>query len=1337
MIIVTPCLVYRSHRKQDINVIVIMADNDESSNSSLHEIEEHLTEVENGLIGRRGRGRAFFDSVHIMLGSLRQSLERHTEHHPTDNSSTSERGANLAERLQTAEFSLSNRVPLEILRSSQFLPVRTSARGLVSFRQVNPVTRISMHKAESNEEEKTDQTGSPIPQQERPEMDRSKSHLVVSRVQEDLLMDADMDLHEDGEMALLSGIEEATSKGGETSSEMDVEVEVSDHFLEEPKKSVLLPKRSLERMGSLSRGISGSISLPQEERDSFDYALYSWGPVASHSLHDDSKARTVEESHVSSTSRLGRLAGVLSVACGPKHSAFATNQGEIFTCGDNCSGAVNPTRRDLTEVERPSMLENLGSTMIRQVSCGWDHTAALTSAGAVLTWGNNEAGQLGHFKPPSADSPTSFCYPKTMFLGPGTRAASVSCGDRFTLVLTTRMSVLVCGVPSIAGYRAGKDEKVSVPRLPCAVPALVGLPLASISAGKDHAVVLTAHGSAYAWGSNVSSCCGRPYPTELSSPVPILMPTSQLQTPLGASPFPNWATWQEGSAVSLADDVAVVHATCGHDHTVLVTRSGRLLVCGSNDQGQLGLDVKEIVQNVEVVNHPDSSRHFTSAEAGEKNTLILDDAGDVWQMGSETGGCLKRVLIGKHIITIAAGGKLCVAVTADGGTNLQFSMTEDEEISAASGTVIARSLESLVEKVSEEMQDDDSPLSPDARELVSRTEELLKYPAVMNSLFVDPNDLDLLYMEISKVSIPKLQRALALAIEKSIQAGLKNLQSENARMIYPESVLCLLHYIRFFDRAEDSEIQFDTRGDCIISLCEAFLSVPYEGFKALMVWMTLYPRESFVRMLVKPLLSQLSKTLRIDVDSNGVQHMQISRRAVPVIVTVLRWLHRASERANNALPEDFYSKAVSKIPLETLYEDLRILKTATKEQSSHTFLICACPFLIPPSTKRDLLHVESQVHMMKAVTETARLKLSEGGGEGELTIEPFFVLEIEREHILEHTLEKIRKSDPLNLRKKLIVKFTGEEGVDAGGVTREFYQLLSEELFDSNCGMWTRRFGDEITWFNSECTWDQEGYELVGVLVGLALYNGVLLDVHFPLAVYRKLLGLPLGLEDLVDEELKKGLQQLLDYEGDDVEDIFCLTFEVIWMDMGEERQVELKPDGSSIAVTGSNKEEYVLLYVKWILVDSVQLQADAFKKGVMRILESSSLDLFRPEELELFAVGTPELDFSALEGNSVYEGGYTKESAVVKNLWRFIKNADSESHMEFLKFVTGASRAPIGGLGALPFKVQRAGIDSNQLPTSHTCFNTLLLPDYGDNYEKLADRLGRAILECEGFGLQ
>ncbi len=74
-------------------------------------------------------------------------------------------------------------------------------------------------------------------------------------------------------------------------------------------------------------------------------------------------------------------------------------------------------------------------------------------------------------------------------------------------------------------------------------------------------------------------------------------------------------------------------------------------------------------------------------------------------------------------------------------------------------------------------------------------------------------------------------------------------------------------------------------------------------------------------------------------------------------------------------------------------------------------------------------------------------------------------------------------------------------------------------------------------------------------------------------------LGLALGLEDIMDEELRRGLKQLLDYQGDDVEDVFYLTFESTWTEMAEKRRVaELKPDGVNIiSVTKANKEEFVL----------------------------------------------------------------------------------------------------------------------------------------------------------------
>merc|ERR1712238_51759 len=354
----------------------------------------------------------------------------------------------------------------------------------------------------------------------------------------------------------------------------------------------------------------------------------------------------------------------------------------------------------------------------------------------------------------------------------------------------------------------------------------------------------------------------------------------------------------------------------------------------------------------------------------------------------------------------------------------------------------------------------------------------------------------------------------------------------------------------------------------------------------------------------------------------------------------------------------------------------------------------------------------------------------------EFKFKPYYVLALDRKHLLPQTLQAVASATTTELRKSLKIVLKGEDGVDAGGVTKEFFQLLCEKLFDVNTGMWTTSSTND-TWFNPDCTWNGEGYYLVGVLCGIAVYNSVILDVRFPHAIYRKLLRLPLGLEDLIDEDVRKGLKTLLDYDADDAEEVFCLNFEITWMVLGKEQKKELKVGGSDIAVTSENKEEYVMLYVKWLLVDSIESQYGEFERGFMKVMEYSSLEILLAEELELLVTGTPELDFYALEKASEYEGGYEKDSPVVANVWKWIQSASLSTQESFLKFCTGSSKAPIGGLSEMPFKIRRAGADSMQLPTAHPCFNTLLVSDYGDDYEKLADRLGRAVIECEGFGLQ
>ncbi|KAK9708462.1 hypothetical protein K7432_009630, partial [Basidiobolus ranarum] len=383
---------------------------------------------------------------------------------------------------------------------------------------------------------------------------------------------------------------------------------------------------------------------------------------------------------------------------------------------------------------------------------------------------------------------------------------------------------------------------------------------------------------------------------------------------------------------------------------------------------------------------------------------------------------------------------------------------------------------------------------------------------------------------------------------------------------------------------------------------------------------------------------------------------------------------------------EFYNDAIN--------EQIEIKEDFPRYKTKDGFSFCNHPFILNPATKSDILKVESMVQMRHELQNAFFRALLIGVNS------PYLVLEIRRSDIIRDALFQLEAKSTEDLKKQLRVQFVGEEGVDEGGVQKEFFQLVVSEMFDRKYGMFTFNEESRSCWFISNPLVDEaqlEEYRLIGRLIGLAIYNSVILDVRFSLGLYKKLMGQKVSITDLksFDPMLVHGLEQLLEFEGD-VVSAFERTFQIENEYLDGRYTYDLKPGGEDIKLTEENKKEFVDLYVDFILNKSIEKQFDAFKEGFDNVCAGSAIQLFRPEEVEQLICGSSDLDFEALERVTQYDGGFSKDSSVIKNFWEIVHRFTEEQKKKLLFLATGTARVPIGGLSKLQFVIAKNGGDSN-----------------------------------------
>jgi len=361
---------------------------------------------------------------------------------------------------------------------------------------------------------------------------------------------------------------------------------------------------------------------------------------------------------------------------------------------------------------------------------------------------------------------------------------------------------------------------------------------------------------------------------------------------------------------------------------------------------------------------------------------------------------------------------------------------------------------------------------------------------------------------------------------------------------------------------------------------------------------------------------------------------------------------------------------------------------------------------------------------------------------------------IRRQTLLEDSVNAIMALSRDDMRKRWRIEFAGEPGIEAGGLTREWFQLVTEQIFDPDRGLWLSSENNQMSMQINPashilCPDDYlKFFRVLGRVMGRALFDRQLIKGHMVRHLYKHLLGWPVTFSDLEaqDEEYYTSLKKFTTMKDPSV---MCLDFTVTEETLGVRKDIELIPGGEMKDVTSENIGEYLEANLKYRMLNRTKPQITELMLGFFDIIPEAALTVFDPNELELILCGLPTIDMSDWMNNTKYSGYYEskgKRHQVVEWFWDVVKNDfNQEMKARLLQFVTGTSGVPPRGFSVLQgndgnikkFCVHGVSSDQYVYPRAHTCFNRIDLPNYSSKRE-LKERLSQAVsMTYVGFDIE
>ncbi|XP_062334948.1 probable E3 ubiquitin-protein ligase HERC3 isoform X1 [Osmerus eperlanus] len=1047
--------------------------------------------------------------------------------------------------------------------------------------------------------------------------------------------------------------------------------------------------------------------------------MFSWGENTRRGFGLDKPKDLDKQNSLDSAVFTRIISQVTHLSAGNQLVAFIRNNGKVAV-----ARMVKEKGKTVTgKLRNVDFNENIHS-----LSCGNAHVVLLTKAGRVLY----------------LDATST--VPRPVGILEKRKIIQVACGQKHCFALTEDCQLFTWGENGRGQLGLGRGAPSSLTPQP--LTSLCGIPLAQISAGGQHSLALSLSGAVFGWGNNQAGQLGLGDTADRHSPAPV-------------------------RCLSLKK---IVFISCGEGHTAALTKGGVVFTFGSGRYGQLGHISLRDEQRPRLVGELWGAK-VTQVACGRHHTLVfVRSSNKIYSFGRGEQGQLGNVVRMDQTVPLQVqlpqGTQSVQGIFAGGHhsfsqcsiTQPQGEESESDKVSCSRDMMLTLSEDTVDRWVSE---------TDSWNNIQREITKIFSSPACLNGSFLDKSydkhyktseaqsGLDLSHARLAFQKLATKDKVLtkveevvlstlipSLLPKESLRVEARSVEDvtveaplsvEAVRVDVPLSVEAVRVDVPLSVEAVRVDVPLSVeavRVDVPLSVEAVRVDVPL-SVEALRLYLLL---PELLRVLVKRKTGANEATLAV-ADALLHAHTLLDslwlKLPYSFFRTTVKIFHCLTVRYfNGLLTGDCDPDKNLGITIGVLMKLHKVNGNRRIKMASSNFhieeiksLIQGMIDMLPSFLKLNFLYYfeQSCIFDMEAKCLLHKLEYNINLCRHPLLQCFHSQILVCRETLL-HDVFKYLQQKVHNFNSPLVVKFQEEDGEDYGGVSLQFYTLLAKELLQPESKVLQVNEHSGLAWFPVDDGSNTEKAYLLGVICGLALYNRCLLNVCFPMALFKKLLGLPPSLDDL--KELSpveaRSIQQLL-MEDEEVVELLYLDFTYGGQD--------LIPNGGNVPVTKVNRQKYVDLYVDMVFNKSVGRQFERFRAGFRTGCPLLVWQMFLPEELMTLLHGDNQYEWEELRKNAQYEG-YSTTDEIIKNFWTVFTEFSEKEKKDFLTFLTGTDRLPRGRHSKLRLRITRPYTPhaDEYYPVAETCFERLKLPNYS-SIDVLRHKLLHAITHCDVIG--